>query len=54
MSRRRRRTLPDDQISVLKRLADRRYILENGRTALTAICANLLREAEQVHRHVSV
>ncbi len=46
--------LIDKNLQVLKRLADRHYILEKGRTVWAGSSAALTRDAELVHRYVGV
>ncbi|MGV3633870.1 MAG: ABC transporter ATP-binding protein [Pseudorhodoplanes sp.] len=44
----------DKNLSVLKRLADRHYVIEKGRTVWRGTSADLDRDAEIVHRYVTV
>ena len=46
--------LIDKNIAVLKRLADRHYIIEKGRTVLSGCSSDLAVNAEMVHRYVGV
>ncbi|MBW4656898.1 MAG: ABC transporter ATP-binding protein [Kaiparowitsia implicata GSE-PSE-MK54-09C] len=46
--------LIDKNIAVLKRLADRHYIIEKGRTVWSGSSAELGAQAEMVHRYVGV
>ena len=46
--------LIDKNIAVLKRLADRHYIIEKGRTVWSGSSADLAANAELVHRYVGV
>ena len=46
--------LIDKNINVLKRIADRHYILEKGRTVWSGSSADLAANAELVHRYVGV
>ncbi|ALA19917.1 MULTISPECIES: ABC transporter ATP-binding protein [unclassified Chelatococcus] len=46
--------LIDKNLNVLKRLADRHYILEKGRTVWTGSSTDLARDTELVHRYVGV
>ncbi|TAN20163.1 MAG: ABC transporter ATP-binding protein [Rhizobiaceae bacterium] len=46
--------LIDKNIHVLKRLADRHYILEKGRTVWAGSSADLTENADLVHRHVGI
>ncbi|GAU80150.1 ABC transporter ATP-binding protein [Bosea sp. BIWAKO-01] len=46
--------LIDKNINVLKRIADRHYILEKGRTVWSGSSADLAAQAEMVHRYVGV
>jgi branched-chain amino acid transport system ATP-binding protein len=46
--------LIDKNINVLKRLADRHYILEKGRTVWSGSSAELADNAELVHRYVGI
>ncbi|WID98977.1 ABC transporter ATP-binding protein [Bosea vestrisii] len=46
--------LIDKNIAVLKRLADRHYIIEKGRTVWSGSGAELAAQAEMVHRYVGV
>ena len=46
--------LIDKNIAVLKRLADRHYIIEKGRTVWAGSSADLAANAELVHRYVGV
>ncbi|CAM5763241.1 ABC transporter ATP-binding protein [Bosea minatitlanensis] len=46
--------LIDKNINVLKRIADRHYILEKGRTVWSGTSADLAANAELVHRYVGV
>ncbi|WNJ92756.1 ABC transporter ATP-binding protein [Bosea sp. 685] len=46
--------LIDKNINVLKRIADRHYILEKGRTVWSGDSADLAANAELVHRYVGV
>ncbi|KRE20485.1 ABC transporter ATP-binding protein [Bosea sp. Root483D1] len=46
--------LIDKNIAVLKRLADRHYIIEKGRTVWSGSSAELAAQAEMVHRYVGV
>ena len=46
--------LIDKNINVLKRLADRHYILEKGHVVWTGSSAQLERDADTVHGYVSV
>jgi branched-chain amino acid transport system ATP-binding protein len=46
--------LIDKNISVLKRIADRHYVIEKGRTVWSGSSADLAADAELVHRHVGV
>ncbi|CAN7491296.1 ABC transporter ATP-binding protein [Bosea sp. LjRoot90] len=46
--------LIDKNIAVLKRLADRHYIIEKGRTVWSGCSAELAAQAEMVHRYVGV
>lgn len=46
--------LIDKNINVLKRIADRHYIIEKGRTVWSGSSADLAANAEQVHRYVGV
>jgi branched-chain amino acid transport system ATP-binding protein len=46
--------LIDKNIEVLKRLADRHYILEKGRTVWSGDSAALERDADTVHRYLGV
>jgi branched-chain amino acid transport system ATP-binding protein len=46
--------LIDRNLNVLKRLADRHYILEKGVTVWSGSRADLERDAETVHRHVGL
>ena len=44
----------DKNLAVLKRLADRHYAIEKGRTVWSGDSADLDRDAERVHRYVGV
>jgi len=44
----------DKNLNVLKRLADRHFVIEKGRTVWTGDSADLERDAEIVHRYVGV
>ena len=44
----------DKNLNVLKRLADRHYVVERGRTVWSGTGADLQREAEKIHRYVGV
>jgi branched-chain amino acid transport system ATP-binding protein len=44
----------DKNLAVLKRLADRHYVVEKGRTVWAGSSADLDRDIEEVHRHVGV
>ena len=44
----------DKNLAALKRLADRHYAIEKGRTVWSGTSADLDRDAEKVHRHVGV
>ena len=44
----------DKNLSVLKRIADRHYVIEKGRTVWRGTSADLDRDAEIVHRYVTV
>jgi len=46
--------LIDKNINVLKRIADRHYIIEKGRTVWSGSSADLAASAELVHRYVGV
>ncbi|MBB4018641.1 branched-chain amino acid transport system ATP-binding protein [Chelatococcus caeni] len=46
--------LIDKNLNALKRLADRHYILEKGRTVWTGSSTDLARDTELVHRYVGV
>ncbi|MGX1788213.1 ABC transporter ATP-binding protein [Bosea sp. NPDC055332] len=46
--------LIDKNIAVLKRLADRHYIIEKGRTVWSGSSSDLVANAELVHRYVGV
>lgn len=46
--------LIDKNVNVLKRLADRHYILEKGRTVWSGSSADLAANAELVHRYVGI
>ncbi|MCU4178160.1 ABC transporter ATP-binding protein [Bosea sp. BH3] len=46
--------LIDKNINVLKRIADRHYIIEKGRTVWSGSSADLAENAELVHRYVGV
>lgn len=46
--------LIDKNINVLKRIADRHYIIEKGRTVWSGSSADLAANSEQVHRYVGV
>jgi branched-chain amino acid transport system ATP-binding protein len=46
--------LIDKNLNVLKRLADRHYVLEKGRTVWSGTSADLTRDSELVHRYVGV
>jgi len=46
--------LIDKNINVLKRIADRHYILEKGRTVWSGSSVDLAAQAEMVHRYVGV
>ncbi|BCB18328.1 ABC transporter ATP-binding protein [Bosea sp. ANAM02] len=46
--------LIDKNINVLKRIADRHYIIEKGRTVWSGTSADLAGNAELVHRYVGV
>jgi branched-chain amino acid transport system ATP-binding protein len=46
--------LIDKNIAVLKRLADRHYIIEKGRTVWSGSSSDLAANAELVHRYVGV
>ena len=46
--------LIDKNINVLKRIADRHYIIEKGRTVWSGTSADLADNAELVHRYVGV
>ncbi|ODT12742.1 MAG: ABC transporter ATP-binding protein, partial [Mesorhizobium sp. SCN 65-12] len=46
--------LIDKNVEVLKRLADRHYILEKGRTVWSGSSADLAANAELVHRYVGI
>jgi len=46
--------LIDKNLNVLKRLADRHYILEKGRTVWTGSSTDLARDTDLVHRYVGV
>jgi branched-chain amino acid transport system ATP-binding protein len=46
--------LIDKNIAVLKRLADRHYIIEKGRTVWSGSSSDLAGNAEMVHRYVGV
>jgi branched-chain amino acid transport system ATP-binding protein len=46
--------LIDKNLHVLKRLADRHYILEKGRTVWSGTAEDLARDAELVHRYVGL
>jgi branched-chain amino acid transport system ATP-binding protein len=43
----------DKNIAVLERLADRHFVIEKGRTIWSGTRADLVREREEVHRHVA-
>jgi branched-chain amino acid transport system ATP-binding protein len=44
----------DKNLQVLKRLADRHYVIEKGRTVWSGTTSDLERDAEQVHRYVGL
>jgi branched-chain amino acid transport system ATP-binding protein len=44
----------DKNLHVLKRLADRHYVVERGRTVWAGTGADLERDAEKIHRYVGV
>jgi branched-chain amino acid transport system ATP-binding protein len=44
----------DKNLNVLKRLADRHFVIEKGRTVWTGDSADLERDAETVHRYVGI
>ncbi|MFZ5691175.1 MAG: ABC transporter ATP-binding protein [Pseudomonadota bacterium] len=44
----------DKNLSVLKRLADRHYVIEKGRTVWRGTSADMDRDADIVHRYVTV
>ena len=44
----------DKNLAALKRLADRHYAIEKGRTVWSGSSADLERDADRVHRHVGV
>jgi branched-chain amino acid transport system ATP-binding protein len=46
--------LIDKNLNVLKRIADRHYILEKGRTVWSGGSVELTRDAEMVHRYVGI
>jgi branched-chain amino acid transport system ATP-binding protein len=46
--------LIDKNINVLKRIADRHYIIEKGRTVWSGSSADLAANAELMHRYVGV
>ncbi len=46
--------LIDKNIAVLKKLADRHYIVEKGRTVWRGTSADLERDREQVHAYVGI
>lgn len=46
--------LVDKNIAVLKKLADRHYIVEKGRTVWNGTSADLERDREQVHAYVGI
>jgi branched-chain amino acid transport system ATP-binding protein len=44
----------DKNLNVLKRLADRHYVVEKGRTVWSGVGADLDRDAEKIRRYVGV
>jgi branched-chain amino acid transport system ATP-binding protein len=44
----------DKNLNVLKRLADRHYVVEKGRTVWSGTGADLDRDADRIHRYVGV
>ena len=44
----------DKNLNVLKRLADRHYVLERGRTVWSGVAADIERDADKIHRYVGV
>ncbi len=46
--------LIDKNIAVLKKLADRHYIVEKGRTVWRGTSTDLERDREQVHAYVGI
>ena len=46
--------LIDKNIHVLKRLADRHYIIEKGRIMWSGDSQDLIRDAEKVHHYVGI
>ena len=44
----------DKNLQVLKRLADRHYVIEKGRTVWSGTTSDLERDAKQVHRYVGL
>ena len=43
-----------ENLNVLKRLANRHFVIEKGRTVWTGDSADLERDAETVHRYVGI
>jgi branched-chain amino acid transport system ATP-binding protein len=46
--------ITDKNLNVLKRLADRHYVVEKGRTVWSGSSIDLERDAEKIHRYVGV
>lgn len=46
--------ITDKNLQVLKRLADRHYVVEKGRTVWSGTSIDLERDAEKIHRYVGV
>ena len=44
----------DKNLQVLKRLADRHFIIEKGRTVWSGDSAAMTRDADTVHRYVGI
>ena len=44
----------DKNLQVLKRLADRHFVIEKGRTVWSGTTPDLQRDAQQVHRYVGI
>jgi branched-chain amino acid transport system ATP-binding protein len=46
--------ITDKNLAVLKRVADRHFVIEKGRTVWSGTSADLDRDADVIHRHVGV